>query len=358
MAQSVGHNHLGMDPSTGHGTLSPAINAAIEAYDTKTAFDTTLGLVRAVIGKFSVLKQPDPSGPARIPIDLVTLSESVLAALCSLWVGLPEGSAQLGLPGPAVPAGKDRLMTVGGRLNGSPAGPPRCPGHLLTPSRFIFTPHPRSEAEADGKSQGDAVKKAVEKALAEQRPLGPLAKDIQGRLTALGQPVDVIANAIAGVLLGFPPTVHGNFLQTMDTWIDTKALWSWQQRWVDAGASQPDAYGRARSALFGGLMDTMRKRPVPEMLWRCPVGKDGKPIEDKAKRQVLGIGSALTDPNTSYMLMFGGSRDSKRPDWGLHACPGYEMGVGVMLALIAGLLDAGTLRPTGSPVLLMLTPRA
>jgi len=33
------------------------------------------------------------------------------------------------------------------------------------------------------------------------------------------------------------------------------------------------------------------------------------------------------------------------------------MGIGVMLAMAAALLDAGTLRPTGSPVLLMLTPK-
>jgi hypothetical protein len=66
----------------------------------------------------------------------------------------------------------------------------------------------------------------------------------------------------------------------------------------------------------------------------------------------------LTDPNASDMLMFGGSRvTSKDPDAlkSLHACPGYAMGTGVLLGLIAGLLDAGTLRPTGSPVLLMLT---
>jgi hypothetical protein len=32
------------------------------------------------------------------------------------------------------------------------------------------------------------------------------------------------------------------------------------------------------------------------------------------------------------------------------------MGMGVLLAMTAGLMKAGTLRPTGSPVLLILTP--
>ena len=56
-------------------------------------------------------------------------------------------------------------------------------------------------------------------------------------------------------------------------------------------------------------------------------------------------------------LAFGGSLDPDSPIHGRHACPGYGMGVGVLLALLSALFDAGTLRPTGSPVLLMLTPR-
>ena len=42
----------------------------------------------------------------------------------------------------------------------------------------------------------------------------------------------------------------------------------------------------------------------------------------------------------------------------VHGCPGYELAMGVMLAMIACLMKAGTLRPTGSPVLLILTQPA
>jgi hypothetical protein len=57
--------------------------------------------------------------------------------------------------------------------------------------------------------------------------------------------------------------------------------------------------------------------------------------------------------------LFGGDyfADKSSGRWGVHACPGSKLGLGVMLALAAGLMDAGTLRPTGSPVLLMLTPK-
>jgi hypothetical protein len=92
----------------------------------------------------------------------------------------------------------------------------------------------------------------------------------------------------------------------------------------------------------------------------------GKPAPD-APPVVLGLASAIEslEPAADHQaprdaLLFGGdyfaSMESGR--WGLHACPGSKMGLGVMLAMAAVLLDAGTLRPTGSPVLLMLTPKA
>ncbi len=341
MAASIGLNHLGMDPAGGHAQLGPIVNAAIEAIGMAEAFKETQEQVGRALEVFTKLKQPDPSGPARVPIDLVSLSEFVLAGLCAKWVGLPDGER----------------MVAGGRVNGASL-PPRCPGHLLTASRYVFAPHPRPDVLADGPAQGRAALQAVEALLASGRPLGTLAGSIQTRLQAIGASPELIARNIAGVLLGFPPTVHGNFLRTMETWIDDKLLWACQQRLSEISPRGTTAFNRARRALLGPLFTTMRERPIPEVLWRCPV-VGGEVVHDAGQRVVLGIASALTDPAASDMLMFGGSRvTSKDPEAikTLHACPGYEMGTGVMLGLIATLLDAGTLRPTGSPVLLMLTP--
>ena len=38
----------------------------------------------------------------------------------------------------------------------------------------------------------------------------------------------------------------------------------------------------------------------------------------------------------------------------IHACPGYEMAIGVMLGMMTTLLLAGTLRPTASPTIVTL----
>jgi hypothetical protein len=90
------------------------------------------------------------------------------------------------------------------------------------------------------------------------------------------------------------------------------------------------------------------------MLWRSPV-VDGQADTADRNRVVLGIESALTDRDAPDELMFG--RDcpgAEEPT--VHGCPGYDMAMGVLLAMISGLMRSGTLRPTGSPVLLILTP--
>jgi Dyp-type peroxidase family len=360
MATSLGLNHLGMDARTGHALQAPVINEAIEAISEKEAFDTTIGIVDKIFAMVAQLAIPNPDASMRAPVDLVALAERVLATLCTIWIGLPEPAAAAGEESPSPP-----LMVVGGREPGNPQ-PPRCPGNFFSASHYIFNPHPRPDTVETGKLQGKAVLNAVRQLLGRDKPrLGKLAQAIQKGLQDVEgiDPKDleeVIANSISGVLLGFPPTVYGNYLRTMETWLREKSLWEHQRRLADLKATGLDRYERARQALRPAVMDTMRKRPVPEQLWRCPVvngrvvgARDGKAGEDQ--RIVLGIASALTDPAAPDEMMFGGSRDPSSSVATEHACPGYGMGVGVMLGLIAGLLEAGSLRPTDSPVLLTLT---
>jgi Dyp-type peroxidase family len=347
MAASIGLNHLGMDPAGGHSQQAPPANAVIERIDERAAFDAATPFVTKALAGFAVFRQQLPGGPVKVPVDLITLSEHVLAALCTHWFGLPDGAA-----------GATPLMVVGGRVDDA-QGVPRCPGHLFTASRSVFAPHPRPDVIDAGRAQGRAVLDAVVALLASGRPLAPLAAEIRSGLNGVDDEREpsAVARSIAGMLLGFPPTVHGNFLRTLETWIDEGTLWTWQQHLAEVPAAITDLFSRARQALREPLLTTMRERPVPEMLWRSPV-VDGRVVHDPQQRIVLGIASALTERSAPDELMFGGSRCGRSKTKTLHACPGYGMGIGVLLALIAGLLGAGTLRPTGSPVLLMLTPHA
>jgi hypothetical protein len=213
-----------------------------------------------------------------------------------------------------------------------------------------------------GQEQGKAVRDAMREWLRATggTELGDLGKTIQNGLGTAH--ASELPDALAGVMLGFPPTVQGNFIRTMEEWIDSEKLWSLQQSLYAHGAkmgTNPDTsldeqYQVARAALRGPMIETMREKPVPEMLWRCPVDHAGKADTRPGNRVVLGIKSALTDPQAPSELLFGRDRDDAAAT--VHGCPGYYMATGVLLAMYAGLLSAGTLRPTGSPVLLILTP--
>lgn len=353
MAATIGLNYLGQDACTAeYRAAAPVVNAVIDAVGEQAAFDVALPIVRKILAGMAQMVQPRPgylpSAPPRAAIDLVNLSETLLARLCSLWFGLPDSGAA------------PRWMRAGGWTE-TPAADdelPRCPGSIISSSRTIFSPHPGAAVVRRARLEGARVREAVAKMLAAGAQ-GSLTQQIVSRLHEAGVAQEGVVNSIGGMLLGFPPTVHGNFLRTLRHWIEGGTLWQHQQALAEAPPGAPTAYARARDALRRPLLDAMQDHPVPEMLWRCPVRR-GVPVRDPARRVVLGVRSALADlpgPRAAYdELVFGGSRDPCSPIHGRHACPGYGMGVGVLLALLAGLFDAGTLRPTGSPVLLMLTP--
>jgi hypothetical protein len=354
MAATIGLNYLGQDAWTPqYQAVAPRVNPIIDAVSEQVAFDTALPLVKAILAGMAQAVQPRPgnlpSAPPRAAIDLVSFSEKLLAKLCQRWFGLPDNGAA------------PRWMREGGWTE-APPGPdelPRCPGSIQSSSRTIFAPHPAASVVQRAQQEGPRVRDAVAKMLA-AGPQGSLTQQIVAELSAAGVSNGVIADTIAGMLLGFPPTVHGNFLRTMRAWIEGATLWQQQQALAETprAARAAAEYQRARDALRRPLLDAMQEHPVPELLWRCPV-ENGVPVHDPARRVVLGLRSALADspaPRSAHdELLFGGSR-RPGPLHGQHACPGYGMGVGVLLALLAGLFDAGTLRPTGSPVLLMLTP--
>ncbi|MET0209555.1 MAG: hypothetical protein ABW220_10970, partial [Burkholderiaceae bacterium] len=354
MQLSIGLNLLGMDPGDKH--RHGALNEAILTIEEEDAFKDTLKIVNAVLDEIPVMPPRPGERQERRAIDVVSFSDAVMARLCTLWIGLPEPK---GTP--------DAFMVEGGRLEVN-EGKPRCPGNFATVSRYIFSPQPRDGVEKAGQAQGKAVLDAVKSWLAAGKtPIGVLAERIRDRLppAPAGAPAgiddDTFALSIAGVLLGFPPTVQGNFVRVMETWIEDEALWAHRQALIEAcgdDAEAPD-YECVKKALRTVLFDTMRKRPVPEMLWRSPVegeGESARPhIDDPSRRVVLGLTSALTEPGSPKELIFGRDAEGKTPT--VHGCPGYLMSMGVLLAMFAGLMMAGTLRPTGSPVLLILTRR-
>lgn len=375
MKSSVGENYLGMDGNA-HAAFAAVLNPIVQGVTEAMAFDRALDITGKVLGFFKALERPqglaEGDDAIRRPIDLVALSEIVSAELCREWFGLPDVTLfHRPAPGALTPP---CLPYAGGGVGTPPAGGPRCPRDVYSSSRTIFNPHPNTLASTRSVVQGPRLLEGVRQYLKQvpRADWGPLTQQIAAGLATVDAQYKVkdaqqkpdeqeeLARNVAGMLLGFPPTVHANFLLTMKTWIEDETLWEHQQALAETKALA--GHERAETVLRPRLMHTMSGCPVPETLWRRPLTKDG--VDASPGNQViLGIRSAMAEPMTDAErsklgeLMFGGSLDPKSAIFGVHACPGYGMGVGVMLGMMAGLLDAGTLRPTGSPVLLMLTPR-
>ncbi|MFN3862616.1 MAG: Dyp-type peroxidase, partial [Roseateles sp.] len=101
MHDSIGVGFLGLDDDTGHREQAPAVNAAIEAYGEEQCYATAYqvakaGLAqlkaeaRALLDAFPASQKPADL-PTDTPLDFERLSEGVLAKLCQLWFGQPDG---------------------------------------------------------------------------------------------------------------------------------------------------------------------------------------------------------------------------------------------------------------------------
>jgi hypothetical protein len=124
--------------------------------------------------------------------------------------------------------------------------------------------------------------------------------------------------------------------------------------------------------LLDPLARTMQLRPVPELTWRRALKTHNlnNVAVQPGETVVVGIVSALHedflrerrlpdgDPKGDRDLspVFGGWRDGSESA-PTHACPGYEMAMGVLLGMLAGLMLSARLRPTLSPMTLRLAPR-
>ncbi|MCE4555496.1 Dyp-type peroxidase [Pelomonas cellulosilytica] len=355
MADSVGVGFLGLDDDSGHREQAPAVNKILESVTEADAFMAAYQVAsggiaglrqeaQALLAAFPVSQKPADL-PTDTPLDLERLSEGVLAKLCQVWFGPPDG------------------RHVWGTEFHSPTEPaaPRCPAALFRVSRYVFGPHPTPAVCQAGREAGSAFTAAVGRWL-DATPPEQLPRLTQAILAASravpDAPPDLPLRTLAGVMLGFPPTTHANLLATLAIWVQTRKLWELQPQWheVPATASLPERYTAAVARLRPALVATLNYKPTPFQIWRLArtdhrLGQ----VDVKAGDTVVAaLGSATQQDPLRHHVVFGGDRADPQgaPP---HACPGYGMGMGVMLGVIAAVLDAGVMRFTGSPTVVALS---
>ena len=355
--QSVGPGYLGMDRVDDHAghderAEQSGINAAIVAIDEATAFEAAARHTRARLQELAAgLPSPPPGSPKVVSVDVLDLGEQVLARLCTEWFGVPDGVH----------------LKTGGTAAADP--PPRCPRDLVDVARYIFGPHPSEGVSAEGRARGQAIQAATLAWLQQQlgpdgqgqppAPLPRLAQAVHQGLGHLG--LSVVADTLAGILLGFTPSVFGNYGNLMRAWIDrgtdgARTLWDLQAMLLKADAPTR-GYQAAKEVLRPALIAQMRQCPIPTSVWRevagTPVPADPTGPNEPAKI-VIGLHGVMQDPDAPELLMWGGAwRGAEGYDdlKTLHACPGYGLSTGVLMGIVSALVLAGTLRVSPSPTI-------
>ncbi|MFT4095639.1 MAG: GDSL-type esterase/lipase family protein [Rhodoblastus sp.] len=350
MHRSFGVLYLGLDPNQedqAYETWSRACNAAIMAIDPHQAF---LGARAAVLDALQTLADQEKADALydrekrwELTVESRELVEPLLAHFCEEWFGITE-------------KGK-HFRRAGYRWDWTMDEPANYPGHFLSPSRYIFQPHPGRSVERYGAAHGQSVRSAMEAYLTAFRDeiTAQVSRAVldcpEGR-----DDIDFCAQTIAGAMMGFIPTVEGNLRRILNEWLRDGVLWKLRARY--AGAPSQD-FTAACNRLVNDFIPAFQLRAVPELIWRTAVTSTSigagphkvriKPGDVIVAGAVSATQQCLTEGSGEYHHAFGGNRREK--DHPTHACPGADPAVALMIGFFSALVESPLpLRPGPGPL--------
>ncbi|MDA9496322.1 hypothetical protein XI05_02010 [Bradyrhizobium sp. CCBAU 11357] len=333
MLRSFGILYLGRDagqPDQVYEQESAACNAAIMAVDQPAAFELARTVTQKVLG-FMVKQMIDyaaSDGEAswELTVDVHELVDPLLAAFCEAWFGLSEDGGH--------------FRRIGYRWDWKPGEPPGYPGHFLSPSRYIFQPHPNTTVEAIGAAHGDAARRAMESFLTQFGPTsGPVTKAVYNSPRGTGD-IPFVARTIAGAMMGFIPTVDGNLRRILNEWLREGTLWALRARYAGTEAKN---YMDALNRLRDDFIPAMQLRAVPELIWRTAVvsqtigGVEVRPGDVIVAGAVSATQQNLAEGRQDLYHAFGGNR--RVAGHPTHSCPGADPALAVMLGFFSALVE-------------------
>jgi hypothetical protein len=323
MAQSFGPIFLGMDWCPEYEKEATPTNAAIGKITRRDAFEVTLKETRAAI----------PSVPTSGGVvDILALSDIVLAEVCRHYFDIPDGT----------------YVKAGGFGVTNLMPPGVCPADYTFPSAYIFHPDPDPFLTFIGQRTGQILRQSVGKYVADKRASGqlPAAPLTRALFEQFPDPRDndLLARTIIGVMTGALPTINGNLIGAIKSWQRTATLMALQAQFK--ANSQTGDFTRAHQVVETPLRQAMQMQPTPDFIWRTAT-KDHAlgtrdPVQVKAGDKIyLSIVQAtqsdLRTGSDDVCPVFGGDR-SKSPH-PIHACPGFEMGFGILLGITYGVVE-------------------
>jgi hypothetical protein len=322
MTRSIGPIYLGMDWGPEYEQLSTRANAAIGTVTRKEAFDFALQTTRAALAAL-----PDPAA-----FDIQEITDTVLAAVCTHWFDVPDG----------------HFVKQGGFALSNALPPPVCPADYTYPSAYIFHPDPDLLLTSLGERTGKMLREAVGNLLTSMRDAG---KRPQGALSSAFWDIfpdpkdnDLLARVIIGAMMGMLPTVNGNLTGTVKGWQRSATFLTLQGKLKIS--TQTDDFARATEVVEQPMQEAMQMAPTPDAVWRTAVKEhtlgSKNPVQvhpgDKICVNILQATQGdLRTGVTDICPIFGGNR--KASPHPTHACPGFEMAMGVLLGTIYGVVD-------------------
>ncbi len=145
-------------------------------------------------------------------------------------------------------------------------------------------------------------------------------------------------------MMGMLPTVNGNLTGTVKGWQRSATFLALQGKLKTS--TQTDDFVRARDVIEPPMQEAMQMAPTPDGVWRTAVKEHTlgtkNPVQvhpgDKIYVNILQATQGdLRTGVTDVCPVFGGNR--KASPHPTHACPGFEMAMGVLLGTIYGVVD-------------------
>jgi hypothetical protein len=325
MEQSFGPIFLGMDWTPEYVKESTPANAAIGRVTRRDAFEVTLKEARAALASV-----PAPGGI----VDIQALSDIVLAKVCSHYFDIPDGV----------------YVKAGGFGISNLVSPGVCPADYTPPSAYIFHPDPDALLTFVGQRTGQILRESVNKYVADKRASGqlPTAQLTRALFEQFPDPNDndLLARTIIGVMTGALPTINGNLVGVVKAWQRTATLMALGAKFK--ASTESDDFLKAHEVIELPMRQAMQMQPTPDFIWRL-AKKDHtlgtkNPVQVKAGDKIyLSIVQATQEDlragSDDVCPIFGGDR-SKDPH-PIHSCPGFEMGFGILLGIVYGVVEHG-----------------
>ncbi|MEM8765980.1 MAG: hypothetical protein AAGE43_00945, partial [Pseudomonadota bacterium] len=368
LSRCVGANYLGMDPPL-HDEKATAANYCFNQISREEAFSATFERAAALLDGLSKV-----GGQATIP--MLKYVDLTLAEVSKHFFGVPDQTTLL-----EVGQGKERktdaAIEAGGEapavvieveVDGEkvskvvPAPSSHCPHHVISSSRFVFQPRPSDPVDATATAEGRRLRAAMDSFLAALpkqpgRWGRPHLEKLYKALKAEGLEADFSA-VLLGALLGYMPTVQGNFLFSTRDWLRSRDFWRVQNEYLACRRRGLAPEQAAFEAIAPWLEETIARRPIPAMIHRRAT-RDltlGDLELREGEMLVVGLVSAAAESDfTDVSPAFGGNYEDDPK--ATHACPGQKLGMGTLLGMIAALFELkGTLRRAPSTSALLYDP--